>query len=148
VPDKRDKRVIETEMSNKYDDIINLPYPKKSSRPRMSMHDRAAQFSPFAALVGYEDAVEETARYTDEMVELAEDAKAIIDANLTVIADKIKLHPAVTITFFVPDEKKSGGKYVTVTDKVKSIDEIERALCLVENGTIAIDNIRELELNV
>lgn len=132
-------------MSNKYDDIIYLPYPQKSTRQRMSKHDRAAQFSPFAALVGYEDAVEETARLTEEKLELAEDMKAIIDAKLGIIVDQLDSHPSVTITYFVPDEKKTGGKYLTVTDKVKSVDELERALVLAERGSVPINDIRSLE---
>ena len=135
-------------MSNKYDDIIRLPYPQSTSRQRMSMGDRAAQFSPFAALVGYEDAVEETARLTDEKLELAEDMKAIIDAKLGVIVDKIEERPTVTITYFVPDEKKSGGKYVSVTDKVKSIDALERTITLADKGDISIENIRSIESDV
>ena len=135
-------------MSNKYDDIINLPYPSGSTRPRMSMHDRAAQFSPFAALTGYEDAVEETARITDDKTELAEDMKAIIDAKLGIILDRIDTHPTVTVTYFVPDEKKTGGKYVTVTDKVRSIDEFDRVINLAEKGSVPIDNIRSVESDI
>ena len=135
-------------MSNKYDDIINLPYPQSASRKRMSMTDRAAQFSPFAALVGYEDAVEETARLTDERLELAEDMKAIIDAKLGAIVDKINERPTVTITYFVPDEKKSGGKYVTATDKAKSVDELERTISLSEKGAIPIENIRSIDSDI
>ena len=135
-------------MSNKYDDIIDLPYPQKSTRQRMSMGDRAAQFSPFAALVGYEDAVEETARLTEEKLELAEDMKAIIDAKLGIIVDRLDSHPSVTITYFVPDEKKTGGKYLTVTDNVKSVDELERALILAEKGSVPINDIRNIEGDV
>ena len=132
-------------MSNKYDDIINLPYPPSSSpRKRMSMHDRAAQFSPFAALTGYEDAVEETARLTEDKIELAEDMKAIIDAKLAIILDQINAHPTVTVTYFVPDKKKMGGKYVTVTDEVKSIDRLERRIHLIQKGIVPIDDVRDL----
>ena len=135
-------------MSNKYSDIIDLPYPQRSARPRMSMHDRAAQFSPFAALTGYEDAVEETARVTEQKTELAEDMKAIIDAKLGIIIDRIDTHPNVTITYFVPDEKKSGGKYVTVADNIKSVDELERAIVLEKKGSVPIDNIIDIESDI
>ena len=136
-------------MSNKYDDIIILPYPPSSPhRARMSMRDRAAQFSPFAALTGYEDAVEETARVTDNRIELAEDMKAIIDFKLGIISGRIDSHPIVTITYFVPDEKKTGGKYATVTDKVKSIDELERAIILSEKGSVSIENILDLNSDI
>ena len=133
------------EMSNKYDDIINLPYPHPSSRRKMSRVDRAAQFSPFAALTGYDAAVEEVARLTDDEIELAEDMKAIIDFKLGIISDRLDTHPTVTITYFVSDEKKTGGKYVTVTDKVKAIDEIEHRIILAEKGSVSVDNIRSLD---
>ena len=135
-------------MKGKYDDIIALPYPQKSARKRMSMHDRAAQFSPFAALTGYEEAVEETARVTDEQIELAEDMKAMVDAKLGIIVSQIGTHPTVTITYFVSDERKTGGKYVTVTDKVKSIDGFEGVVRLVSKGSVEIQNIREIESEV
>jgi len=135
-------------MSNKYDDIINLTYPSESTRTRMSMHDRAAQFSPFAALTGYEEAVEETARITDDKIELAEDMKAIIDAKLGIIVDRLNSRPTVTITYFVSDEKKTGGKYVTVTDQVRSIDEFDRVINLAEKGSIKIDNIQKVESDI
>ena len=132
-------------MKSKYEDIINLPYPQACARKRMSMHDRAAQFSPFAALTGYEEAVEETARVTDEQIELAEDMKAIIDAKLGIIVSQIDTHPTVTITYFVSDERKKGGKYVTVSDRVKSIDAFEGAVLLMSKGSVEINNIREIE---
>ena len=132
-------------IENKYEDIINLPYPNENTRPKMSMHDRAAQFSPFAALTGYEEAVEETARLTDDKIELAEDIKAIIDAKLQMLADRIDEMPTVTVLCFVADEKKAGGKYVTVTDRVKSIDPIERLFVTCRKGSIPIENIRSIE---
>ena len=133
---------------NKYEDIINLPYPKKGTHSKMSMHDRAAQFSPFAALTGYEEAVEETARPTDDKIELAEDMKAIIDAKLQMLADRIDEMPTVTVLCFVADEKKAGGKYVAVTDRVKSIDPIERLLVMCAKGSIHIENIRSIESDI
>ena len=134
-------------MNNKYEDIINLPYPNKTTRPKMSMHDRAAQFSPFAALTGYEEAVEETARLTDDKIELAEDMKAIIDAKLQMIADRLDEMPTVTVLCFVADDKKSGGKYVSITDRVKSIDAIEGLLLMCEKGNLPIEDIRDIEGN-
>ena len=93
----------------KYDDIINLPHHVSASRHRMSMQERAAQFQPFRALTGYEDAVHETARLTDERVELTEDEKALLDAKLQELADRIDRHPLVTLTYFQPDKRKTGG---------------------------------------
>ena len=135
-------------MKSKYEDIINLPYPQASARKRMSMQDRAAQFSPFAALTGYEEAVEESARLTDDQIELAEDMKAIIDAKLGIIITNMNDRPAVTITYFVPDEKKSGGKYVTVSDNVRSIDAIDGTVTLAKNGTVDIKSIRAIESDI
>ena len=132
-------------MSNKYDDIIDLPYPQKSTRQRMSRGDRAAQFSPFAALVGYEDAVEETARLTEEKLELAEDMKAIIDAKLGIIVDQLDSHPSVTITYFVPDEKKTGGSYVSLTGRFKCVKETERTVVIAERTEIEMDKIRKID---
>ena len=101
--------------SNKYDDMIYLPNPTPTCKPRMSLHDRAAQFSPFAALTGYEDAVEETARLTDTRLELSEDMKTILNEKMQMIVDNMDADPIVTITYFVPDKKKEGGAYVDVT---------------------------------
>lgn len=131
--------------TNKYDDIIDLPHYRSQSRPHMPMIDRAAQFSPFAALTGYDDAVKETARLTDEKAELTEDAKSVLNGKIQVIAEMLHVNPLVTITYFQPDAKKEGGEYVTVTGRVKSIDEYERTVALADKNVISIDSIREIE---
>lgn len=131
--------------SNKYDDMIYLPNPTPTCKPRMSLHDRAAQFSPFAALTGYEDAVEETARLTDTRLELSEDMKTILNEKMQMILDNAENEPIVTITYFVPDKKKSGGAYVEVTGIVKEIDEYERCIVMTDKKKIPIEHIRAIE---
>lgn len=106
-------------MTNPYDDIINLPHHTSTSRPRMSTHDRAAQFSPFAALTGYESAITEAGRLTDKRFELDEYVKADLNERLCKLRDHIDEQPDVSIVYFQPDDKKSGGAYITVTGGVK-----------------------------
>lgn len=127
--------------SNKYDDMIYLPNPTPTCKPRMSLHDRAAQFSPFAALTGYEDTVEETARLTDTRLELSEDMKTILNEKMQMILDNAENEPIVTITYFVPDKKKSGCAYVEVTGIVKEIDEYERCIVMTDKKKIPIEHI-------
>ncbi len=128
-----------------YEDIINLSRPK-SNREKMSMSDRAAQFSPFAAVVGHDAAVEETARVTDRKIELDEYAKESVNAKLQSIFERISDKPEATITYFVPDIKKAGGSYQTVTRRIKKINEIKRVLVLEDNEDIPIDDIFEIEI--
>lgn len=131
-------------MTGKYDDIILFPHHISSTRARMPMLDRAAQFMPFRALTGYEDAVRETARYTDERVELTEDEKALLDVELQRLADMLGSHPQVTLTYFRPDKRKSGGAYVTTIGQVKKIDDLEGALILMSGERILIEDILEI----
>ena len=102
----------------KYDDIINLPHHVSATRPRMSMIDRAAQFSPFAALTGYDAAIKETGRLTDRRIELTEDSRAAMDRKQQLLVENLADHPEVSVTYFVPDERKAGGAYITVTGRV------------------------------
>ena len=112
--------------NGKYDDIINLPNPTPTCKPRMSALDRAAQFAPFAALTGYEAVVAEAARLTDARLELSEDMKTILNEKMQMIVDNLDNEPFVTITYFVPDKRKAGGAYVDVSGIVKEIDGYER----------------------
>lgn len=134
-------------MTNPYNEIINLPHHTSSTRPRMSAYDRAAQFSPFAALTGYEDAVAETARQTDKKAELDEYRKADLNERLNLIQDTLEEQPEVSITYFVPDAKKSGGAYVTTTGYVKKIDSYKRTLVMCDATKIPIDDILEIEIS-
>ena len=130
----------------KYDDIIDLPHHISASRPQMPMLDRAAQFMPFRALTGYEDAVHETARLTEERVELTEDEKALLDTKLQRLADRLDSHPQVTLTWFQPDKRKTGGAYVTTTGQIKKIDDFEGALILLGGERILIEDILDIQL--
>lgn len=132
-------------MTGSYDDIINLPHHVSASRPRMSALDRAAQFSPFAALTGYDDAVKETARLTDERVELDESSKAALNERLLMIQGQLDDQPQVSIIYFQPDDKKAGGTYITATGCVKKIDEYERTAVMKDGTKISIDDIIKID---
>ena len=132
-------------MNGKYDDIISLPHPTSRKHPRMSAIDRAAQFSPFAALTGYEDTIEETGRLTEQPVELWEDARMELDRRQQILLENVALSPEISVRYFSPDRKKDGGAYVTVSGRLKSVDPLTRVLQL-QNGThIPLDDIVTLE---
>ncbi|MDD2234679.1 MAG: hypothetical protein PHZ11_06495 [Desulfitobacteriaceae bacterium] len=131
-------------MTNPYDDIINLPHHRSTTHPHMSSHDRAAQFSPFAALTGYEDAVAETARLMDKKIELDEYSKSDLNERLNIIQGALNEQPEVSITYFLPDKNKSGGAYVTVTSGVKKIDEYEHIVVMLDATKIPIDDIAKM----
>lgn len=133
------------EDNHRYDDIINLPHHTSSKRPRMSMIDRAAQFSPFAALTGYDAAVKETARLTDRRIELDEYSKAALDERLRLIQEHLKEYPVVMITYFLPDERKDGGAYLSVTGTIKKIDTYEQHLIMTEGQIIPINEISQID---
>ena len=128
-----------------YDDIINLPHHVSATRPQMSMIDRAAQFSPFAALTGYDAAIKETGRLTDEKIEMDEDRKAALDMKQAYLIEMIDEQPEISITYFLPDAKKSGGAYVTVSGNLKRFDEYERLLILTDGKKIPMDDIADIE---
>lgn len=133
------------EESHKYDDIIHLPHPVSPRHARMSMIDRGAQFSPFAALVGYESVLQETARLTDCETFLDEGGMELLDRKLRWIADHMDTMGPVTFLHFVQDEWKPGGSYVSTTGRVKKID-LYRKSVLLENGEeFLIANIRAIE---
>lgn len=131
---------------HKYDDIINLPHPTSKNHPRMPLYDRAAQFSPFAALTGYDAAIKETARLTDEKKELDEDTISRLNERLNIIGENIGSKQPITITYFVPDEKKTGGEYVSYSGVVKRIDEYERTLIMTDKRIIPIEQISDIEI--
>ena len=127
-------------MSGPYDDLIDLPHPTSERHPRMPMANRAAQFSPFAALSGYDAAVKETARLTGSKAELTEEEKSILDAKLQ------RLAPGENagITYFQPDAKKQGGAYLTASGEIKRIDGAAREIVLTDGRRIPIDDILEV----
>ena len=131
---------------NRYDDIINLPHHISPTRKQMSMHDRAAQFAPFAALVGYDDAVAETARLTETRPELDEQEQRAINERLAFIADHIHEQPEVRIKYFVPDEHKSGGAIIEVSGKVKKISATDGIIVMADGVVIPIDKIIDVSV--
>lgn len=128
-------------MKGKYDDIIHLPRHISKKHPPMAIADRAAQFAPFAALTGHDAAVKETARLTDERVELDEYMKDVLSQKLQIIEECLEDHPEVEITYFQPDEEKKGGRYVSAISKVKKIDQYKRIVVMVDDTEIPIDEI-------
>lgn len=134
--------------TNNYNDIINLPHYVSTTRPHMSAHDRAAQFSPFAALTGYDAEVKETARLTDEKLELDEYRAVQIDTCLQILIDNAVERSAISITFFKTDEKKSGGAYVTVGGNFRRIDESNHTIVLTNGMKIPIDDIYTIESDI
>lgn len=131
-------------MNDTYKDMLHLPYPVANNRPRMSMQDRAAQFSPFAALTGYEDALREEARLTDRFIELEEDRKQEIDRQIQDIKEHLPDGITARITYFVPDPKKDGGSYGTVEGQITKIDETAKSI-RIGGITIPADRIFQID---
>lgn len=129
----------------KYDDIINLPHHVSQTRPQMSMIDRAAQFSPFAALTGYDAAIKETGRLTDTKLEIGDEERDVLDRKQQYLQKIVADRPEITITYFVPDEKKPGGSYTSLTGNLKRIDYYERLFVLTDGTKIQLDEIVDIE---
>lgn len=127
-----------------YEDIINLPHHVSPKRPQMSMQDRAAQFSSFAALTGYEDAIKETGRLTDVKIELSDEDRELLDQKQQYLQEHIGDRPEITITYFVPDEKKSGGAYISISGRMKRVDEYARQFVLTDGKKIPLDDIIDI----
>lgn len=131
-------------MNGNYDDIINLPHHVSQKHPRMSMIDRAAQFSPFAALTGHGAAIEETARLTDKKTVLDENKKEIINEKLRIISECGDEISGVEVTHFVPDIRKTGGEYVVIIGKVKKIDGVSREIIMSDGKIIPLENVYDI----
>lgn len=134
-------------MTGKYDDILHLPHPTSARHPRMPIAERAAIFSPFAALSGHAGAIAETARLTDQKMELDEDTKAELDRRQVVLLEHISEQPEITVTWFQPDERKDGGAYFTTTGRLKKINEMNRVLILLDGTSIPLEDVADLESN-
>ena len=132
-------------VNTKYNDIINLPHYVSKKRSQMSLEARSAQFSPFAALTGYDDAVKETSRLTNERKDIDDSLKVILDSKLQIIKQQISLKPKISFTYFVPDSKKNGGLYTTVVGCVKKIDEYNELIVLDNKIEIPILEIIKIE---
>lgn len=131
-------------MKGPYDDIIHMPHHVSATRKPMSLLDRAAQFSPFAALTGYDAAIRETGRLTDNAVELDTDGKAMLNETLQRLSELQETRPEVTVTYFVPDERKTGGAYTKVTGCVKKLDPNTQILLLTDGTEILFSRILEI----
>ena len=132
-------------MSGPYEDIIHLSHPTSKKHPRMSMEERAAQFSPFAALTGFGGVIQETGRLTDRRVELGESDRAELERTLNFLDSQEEEHPLVQVTYFLPDERKEGGAYITVTGHLKRIDQVGGVLLLQESSPIPIRDMLHIE---
>ena len=135
-------------MNGPYDDIKNLPHPTSKRHPRMPVHDRAAIFSPFAALSGHGAAIAETARLTERRIELDEDTRAELDRRQAVLLEHMDKQPELTVTWFQPDEKKDGGAYLTTTGRLKKLRELERLLLLADGTEIPLEDVVALESDI
>ena len=136
---------MENQDNHSYDDIINLPNPTSTKHPRMPLSDRAAQFSPFAALTGHEAALKETARRTDEKLMLSDEVIAELNEKLKLIAETIGTQQVVRITYFVPDNKKAGGAYISHAGYVKRIDKYEHTVVMEDKTVIPSEQISDIE---
>lgn len=134
--------------SSEYGDIINLPHPESKKHKRMSMHDRAAQFSPFAALTGHDAAIRETARLTDAFVDLDETMKTGLDEKLMLILEKANEKPRVTITYFMKDERKTGGSYEVAEGWIRKVDFYDRVIVMGDRSRISLDSVVDIDSDV
>ena len=130
---------------NKYHDIINLPHHQSKNRPHMSNFDRAAQFSPFAALKGYDDEIDEAARLTDTQIDADDERIREINEKLLLMKESARQHPTVRIVYFQPDDRKQGGAYVTAEGALKKLDEFNRLILLSTNTKIPFDSITKID---
>ena len=130
--------------NDNYQDIINLPHYVSKKRQQMPISDRAAQFAPFAALTGYEENIKEATRLTDTRIEIDEERKLILNDKLQIILNNIKDEPTITFTYFIYDDKKSGGKYIDVTNEVKKINITDGYITLIDKTKIPIEEIIDI----
>ena len=132
-------------MKSKYDEIMGRPHHVSKTRPQMPMSDRAAQFAPFAALTGYDSAIKETGRLTDERIELDEEALTALDMKYQLLMDALNEAPKVTITYVQPDERKAGGKYVSAVGVVRKVDDFERRITMQDGAKIPMDDVLSID---
>ena len=132
-------------MTHKYDDILHLPHPTSTKHPRMPIGDRAAIFSPFAALTGHGAAIAETARLTEQKIELDEDSRTKLDEKQRMLEKVIAQQPELIVTWFRPDDKNDGGSYFTTTGNLKRTDGVDRVMVMTDGTRIPLDDIIELE---
>lgn len=131
---------------NEYDDIINMPHHVSKKHPQMSVLARAAQFGAFAALSGYEEAIDETGRLTEDMINISEDEAYMIDRALYEIQKHIDEKPEADISYFMPDSRKSGGSYKSIRGNIKKIDMTDKKILLTDETQIDIARISSIEM--
>lgn len=141
---KEQKTVENNKGKHPYEDIINLERPVSSNRDHMSIHDRSAQFSPFAALTGFDGAIKETARLTNTRMVLDEEAKIRLDEKLRIIREQVNSQKEIEIVFFQADEYKSGGTYQTERGKVRKIKNYEGVISMESGIRIPIEEIIDM----
>lgn len=132
-------------MNGPYDDILHLPHHVSPNRQPMSMRDRAAQFSPFAALTGHDAAIQETARLTDSQIDLAADGTAILNQQIRILMEHQQEHPQITAVYFIPDARKEGGAYVTITGTVLAIRPQDQSILLTDGSELHFYRIYRLD---
>ena len=132
-------------MTDNYEDIINLPHHVSTRHPQMSMMNRAAQFAPFAALTGHSAAIEETARLTESQQELADEDNEILNQKMTYLREAINEHPTISITYFEPDKRKSGGRYMSIEGQLQNIDDYNQTIVLKNGEAIPLKSILDIQ---
>ena len=132
-------------MNRKYNEIMGLPHHVSKTRPQMPMSDRAEQFAPFAALTGYDAAIKETGRLTDERIELDVEVLSALDMKYQLLMEAHDEAPEVTITYFQPDERKAGGKYVSAVGVVRKVDDFERRITMQDGAKIPMDDVLSID---
>ena len=135
----------EDKVNDKYSHIIDLPHHMSKVRPQMTMYQRAAQFAPFAALTGHSAAIRETARLTDKEIELSENECNMLNQSIALLLEHIGEHPYVSITYFVHDPYKDGGKYITHSGTIKSWDEYEQRITFDDGTQIKVNEIIDIK---
>ena len=135
-------------MDDRYNDIINLPHHQSKKRPHMSLYDRAAQFAPFSALTGHDDAIRETARLTDRKIELDDYDKMLLDNKMNFILNHISEQPEITVTYFIPDINKQGGMYLDFAGNINRFDTVDRMICFTDKTEIFVDDIIEIKSEI
>lgn len=135
-------------MQGDYDDIINLPHHQSDKRPHMSLYDRAAQFAPFSALTGHDDAMKETARLTDKKLELDDYEQMLLNNKMNFILKHINEQPEITVTYFIPDSAKAGGMYLDFAGNIKKFDSVQRKICFTDKTEIFLDDIIEIKSEI
>ena len=131
---------------SEYDDIINLPHHQSTKHKQMSNYQRAEQFAPFATLTGYDAAIDETARLTDKKLELSDEQESYLNEQIQLLIERISEKPQSQITYFVPDNRKSGGENVTITGNVRRVDDYNREIVFADGLTVKIDDVWSIRI--